>query len=208
MPWSYFLMLSFKPAFSLSSFTFIKRLFSFSSLSIIRVVASAYLRLLTLLPEILISTCASFSPAFCMMSSTYKLNKQNDNTQPRYTPFPILNQSAVPCSFLMLPDPHIDFSRGRSGGLLFSSLSEFSTVCCDPHSQRFKHSQCSRSRCFSGILLLFLWSNISCNLISCSSVFFSKSSLNIWKLLVCRLLKSGLENFEHYFANRWKFNRW
>ena len=37
----------------------------------------------------------------------------------------------------MLPDPHIGLSRGRSGGLVFPSLSEFSTVDCDPHSQRF-----------------------------------------------------------------------
>ena len=47
-----FLMLSFKPPFSLSSFTFIKRLFSSSSLSAIRVVSSAYLRLLIFLPAI------------------------------------------------------------------------------------------------------------------------------------------------------------
>ena len=38
--------LSFKPTFSLSSFSFIKRLFSSSSLSAIRVVPSAYLKLL------------------------------------------------------------------------------------------------------------------------------------------------------------------
>ena len=37
------------------------------------------------------------------------------------------------------------------------------------------------------------------NLISGSSSF-SKSSLNNWKFLVHVLLKSGLENFEHYFA--------
>ena len=36
-------MLSFKPAFSLSSFTFIKRLISFSLLSAIRMLSSAYL---------------------------------------------------------------------------------------------------------------------------------------------------------------------
>ena len=47
-------MLSFKPAFSLSSFTFIKRLFSSSSLSAIMVVSSAYLRLLIFFPEIFI----------------------------------------------------------------------------------------------------------------------------------------------------------
>ena len=36
----------------------------------------------------------------------------------------------------MLPDLHTDFSRGRLGGLIFPSLSEFPTVYCDPHSQR------------------------------------------------------------------------
>ena len=60
-----FWMLSFKPAFSLSSFTFIKRLFSSSLLSAIRVVSSAYLRLLIFLPAILIPARASFSSAFC-----------------------------------------------------------------------------------------------------------------------------------------------
>ena len=53
-----FLMLSFKPAFSLSSFTFIKRFFSSSLLSTIRVMLSPYLRLLIFLPSILISACA------------------------------------------------------------------------------------------------------------------------------------------------------
>jgi len=38
------------------------------------------------------------------------------------------------------------------------------------------------------------------NLISGSSAF-SKSSLNTWKFSVHILLKSGLENFEHYFAS-------
>ena len=47
-------MLSFKPAFSLSSFTFIKRLLSFSLLSAIRMVLSVYLRLLVFLTTILI----------------------------------------------------------------------------------------------------------------------------------------------------------
>ena len=64
-----FWMLSFKPTFSLSSFTFIKRLFSSSSISAIRVVSSAYLRLLIFLPAILIPACVSFSQAFLMMYS-------------------------------------------------------------------------------------------------------------------------------------------
>ena len=66
-----FWMLSFKPTYSLSSFTFIKRLFSSSSLSAIRVLSAAYLRLLTFLLAILIPACALSSPGilpdvFCM----------------------------------------------------------------------------------------------------------------------------------------------
>ena len=87
LPWSdgagcrdlSFWKLSFKPTFSLSSFTFIKRLFSSSSLSAMRVMSSAYLRLLIFLPAILIPACASSSLAFPMMYSASKLNKQGDN---------------------------------------------------------------------------------------------------------------------------------
>jgi len=95
-----FWMLSFKPTFSLSSFTFIRRLFSSSSLSAIRVVSSAYLRLLIFLLAILIPACASSSPVFLTMYSAYKLNKQGGNIQPWRTPFPIWNQSVVPCPVL------------------------------------------------------------------------------------------------------------
>ena len=77
-----FWMFSFKPAFSLSPFTFIKKLFNYSLLPAIRVVSSAYLRLLIFLPAILILACASSSPPFLMMYSAYKLNKQGDNIQP------------------------------------------------------------------------------------------------------------------------------
>ena len=64
-----FRMLSFKPGFSLSSFTHIKRLFSSSSLSTIRVVSSAHLRLLIFLPASLIPACELSSLAFPMMYS-------------------------------------------------------------------------------------------------------------------------------------------
>ena len=68
-----FWMPNFKPAFSLSSFTFLKRFFSSSLLSAMRVVSSAYLKLLIFLPEILISASASSSKAFCLIESAYKL---------------------------------------------------------------------------------------------------------------------------------------
>jgi len=64
-----FLNFNFKPAFSLSSFTLIKRLFSSSSLSAIRVVLSEHLRLLVFLLEIFILACDPSSPAFHMMYS-------------------------------------------------------------------------------------------------------------------------------------------
>ena len=89
-----FQLFNFKPAFSLSSFTLIKKLISSFSLSAIRVVSSAYLRLLIFLLGTLIPACASSSPACLLMYSAYKLNKQGDNIQPWCTPFPIWNQSA------------------------------------------------------------------------------------------------------------------
>ena len=93
-----FWMLSFKPMFSLSSFSFIKKFVSSSLLSAIRmvsytyairVVSYAYLSLLIFFPAILIPACASSSPAFRMMYSACKLNKQGDNIQPWLAAFPV-----------------------------------------------------------------------------------------------------------------------
>ena len=91
-------MLSFKPDFSVSFFTFIKRLCSSSSLSAIKVTSSAYLRLLVFLslPAVLIPACASSSLAFCMMYSTCKLNKQGNNIEALTFFFP--NFEPVHCS--------------------------------------------------------------------------------------------------------------
>ena len=84
-------MLSFKPSFSLSSLTFIKRLFSSSLLFAIRVVSSAYLKLFIFLPAILITVgCASSSLAFHTMNSAYILDiliSQFGTSQLFYVPF-------------------------------------------------------------------------------------------------------------------------
>ena len=102
MPWS-----SFSECWALSQFftllfhhTFIKKPFSSSSLSAIRVVSSTHLSLLIFLLAILIPACDSSSPVFLMMYSAYKLNKQGDNIQPWRTSFPIWNQSVSPCPVL------------------------------------------------------------------------------------------------------------
>ena len=106
LPWSdrtrchdlSFWMLSFKPTFSLSSFTFIKRLFSSSSLSAITVVSSAYLRLLIFFPAILITACASSSPW-----GTIEIKKVK-------SPFYVW-LSTTPWTVAHQPPPSMEFSR-------------------------------------------------------------------------------------------------
>ena len=95
---------------------------------------------------------------------------------------------------------HTGFSRGRSGGLVFPSLSEFSTVYCDPHSQTFGIVNKAETDVFLKLSCFFDDPADVGNLVSGSSAF-SKTSLNIWKLMVHILLKPGLENFEHYFTS-------
>ena len=99
----------------------------------------------------------------------------------------------------MLPDLHTSFSRGRSDGLVFPSLSEFSTVYCDPQ-KGFGVVDKAEIDVFLELSCFFDDAVDAGNLISGSSAL-SKPSLNIWKLMVHILLKPGLENFEHYFTS-------
>ena len=91
------------------------------------------------------------------------------------------------------------FSRGRSGGLVVPSLSEFSTVYCDPH-RGFGIVNKAEIDVFMELSCFFSDPADVSNLISGSSAF-SKTSLNIWKFTVHVLLKPGLENFEHYLTS-------
>ena len=201
LPWSdgtryhylIFWMLSFKPAFSLSSFTFIKRLFSSPSLSAIRVVSSAYLRLLIFLPAILIPACASSSLAFQMMYSIYKLNKQGDNIQPWHTPFSVWNQSVFPCLVLTGASwPSYKFLREQVRWFGISiSLRIFQFVVI--HTVKgFGVVNKTEADVFLELSCFFDDPADVGNLISGSSAF-SKSSLNIWKFSVHILLKPHLE---------------
>ena len=95
---------------------------------------------------------------------------------------------------------HTGFSRGKSCGLVFPSLEEFSTAYGDPHSQRFGIVNKAEIDVFLELSCFFHDPSDVGNLISGSSAF-SKSSLNIWKFTVHVLLKLGLENFECYFAS-------
>src|SRR5574337_53904 len=86
--------------------------------------------------------------------------------------------SSSNCCFLICKT---DFSRNLSGGLVFQSLEEFSTVCCDPHSQRLWHCRKAEVGVFLELSCFFENPEDVGNLISGSFVF-SKSSLNICKL--------------------------
>ena len=136
-----FWLLNFKPTFSLSSFTFIKRFFSSSSLSAIKVVPSVYLRLLIFLLAILIPACASPSLAFHMIHSAHKLNKHGDNIQPWQTLFlePVYcSMSNSNCCFLTCLQISQEAGKVVWSSYLFNNFPQF---FCDPHSQRLWLSQ-------------------------------------------------------------------
>ena len=134
-------MLSFQPTFSLSFFTFIKRLFSSSSLFAIRVVSSVYLRLLIFLPAVLIPAYASSSPAFHMMYSAHKLNKQGDNIAliesfSRLVPV-YCSMSSSNCCFLTCIQISQEAGQVVWYSHLFQNFPQFIVI----HSQRLWHSQ-------------------------------------------------------------------
>ena len=140
------------------SFTLIKRLFSYSSLSAVRVVSSAYVMLLVFLLEILIPACDSSNPAIHMMYSAYNLNKQGDSIQPWCIPFPILNQFVVPCLVLIVASwPAYRFLRRQvrwSGIPIYLWIFWFVLI----HTVK-GFSIVNKANVFSGIPLLFLWSS-------------------------------------------------
>ena len=103
---------------------------------------------------------------------------------------------------LLLLDLHTDVSGGRSGGLVFPTLSEFSQFIVIHTVKGFGIVNKAEIDVFLELSCFFHDPAAVGNLISGSSAF-SKSSLNIWKFLVHELLKPSLENFEHYFARMW-----
>ena len=160
-----------------------------------------YLRLLIFLPAILIPTCASSSPAFHMMYSTYKLDKQGDNIQPWRTLFSIWNQSVVSCPVLTVATwPAYWFPRKQvrwSGISISWWIFQFVVIYMVKGFSIVNEAEVDASLEFP----YFFYDPADVgNLISGSSAF-SKSSLYIWMFLVHILLKPSLENFEHYFAH-------
>ena len=92
------------------------------------------------------------------------------------------------------------FSRGRLGGLVYPSLSEFSTVYVIHIVKVFGIVNKAEIDVFLELSCFFHDPGDVGNLISGSSAF-SKTSLSIREFTVHVLLKPGLENFEHYFTS-------
>jgi len=140
---------------------------------------------------------------FTSLHSAYKSNKQGDNIQPGRTPFPIWNQSVVPCPALTVASwPAYRFLRrqGRWSGISISkNFPQFVVI----HTVKgFGIVNEAKVYVFLKLSCFFNDPTDIGNLISGSSAF-SKSSLDIWKFTVHVLLKPGLPNFEYHFASMW-----
>ena len=171
----------------------IKRAFIFSSLSAIKVVSSAYLRLLIFLPAILIPACDSSSLVFHMMYSAYKLNKQGDSIQPWCTPFPILNQSFVPSLFLTVAScPTYRFIRRqvRWSGIPIS-LRIFHSLLWSTQSKAFSIVNEAEVDIFLEFPCFFYDPAYVGNLISGSSAFSKRKKFTLSEnISVCAFKKS------------------
>ena len=135
-------MLRFKLDFPLSFFTLIKKLFSTSLLSSIRVISSAYFQFLVFLPAILILSCDSSSMAFPMMHSAYKLYRQGDNIQPWRT---LHNFEPVYCSTFLF------WIQVSQDDLVFPTLIIFHRFLWSTESMKQKQMFCWNSLAFSMI---------------------------------------------------------
>jgi len=137
------------------------------------------------------------------MYSAYKLNKQGDNIQPWRIPFPIWNQSVVPCPVLTVASwPAYRFLKRQvrwSGIPISFRIFQFIVI----HTVKgFGIVNKAEIDVFLELSCFFHDSADVGNLIAGSSAF-SKTSLNIRKFTVHILLKPVLENFEHYFTSVW-----
>ena len=135
-----------------------------------------------------------------MKYSAYKLNKHSDNIQSWGTPFPVWNQSFVPCPVLIVTSWFLNRQVRWSDIPISFRISQFVVI----HTVKGFGivNKAEEVDVFLELSWFFGDPMDAGNLISGSSAF-SKSSLKIWKFTVHMLLKPGLDNFEHYFASVW-----
>ena len=196
-------MLSFKPAFSLSSFTFVNRLFSFSSLSSIKMESSVCLRLY-ISPGNLDSTLCFIQPGILHDVLCIEVKQAGLQytalmySSPKFETV-CCSMSGSNCCFLTCIQISQEARKVACYSRLLKNFPQFFVI------QTVKvFGIVNKAEVYVFLELSWFFDDPTdvVNLISGSSAF-SKSSLNIWKFTVHVLLKPGLENFEHYFVSVW-----
>ena len=118
--------------------------------------------------------------------------------QPCLTPFPILNQSDVPCPALFLLDPH-QVSQETIKLVwyfhLFKNFPQFAVI----HTVK-SFSVVNEADVFLEFLC-FLYDPVNIRNLVSSSCAFSKFSLYIWNFSVHVLMKPSLKNFKHILTS-------
>ena len=131
------------------------------------------------------------------MYSAYELNQQSDNIQPCCTPFPILNQSVVPCLVLTVALTCIQVSQETGKMVWYSHLSknflQFVVIHIVKGFSVVNEAEVDVFLEFS----CFLYNLMNVSNLVCVSSAFSKLSLYLWKFLVYVLLKLNLKDFDH-----------
>ena len=119
-------------------------------------------------------------------------------------PFPVLNQSIVPCLVLTVASwPAYRFLRRQVSGVVFPSLYKNFPKFVVIHTVKgFGIVNKVEVDVFLELSCFYCHPLDAGNLIPGSSAF-SKFSLNIWEFLVHILLKPNLGNSEHYFTSMW-----
>ena len=124
------------------------------------------------------------------------------NTQPRHTPFSVLNQSVVPCSnccFLTCIQVSQEIGKVVWYSHLFKNFSQSVVIHTVKGFSIVNEAEVDVFLEFP----CFLSDPVNVgNLISSFSAF-SKPNLYIWKFLVHILLKPRLKNFEHNLTGMW-----
>ena len=131
-----------------------------------------------------------------MMWSVYRLNKQGDSRQRCRTPFLILNQSVVPYRVLTGASwPSYRFLRrqGRWSGIAISlSFPQFVMIYIVKGFIIVDETEIDVFLKFC-----FLYNPATVGNFTSSYSSFSKTSMDIWKFLVCLMLKSSIQDFKH-----------
>ena len=160
----------------------------------VRVVSSAYLRLLIFRLPVLFPACASSSPVFHRMYSAYKLNKQGDNIQPWHSLFPILKQSVVPCPVLTVASwPAYRFCRRQVGwSSIPNSLRIFHNLLWSTQSNALAYSVKQKQ--------MFFWNSLA--------FYMIQWILAIWSVVLLPFLisacTSGSSQFTYCWSLAWR----